>query len=268
MSSYIDPKNQTLLWNLIHKNPLLYNVFPPNDYNNQLKSNWFKNIISQIYTTLPKNIPNELLLEKNKETLLLMNNNLKKNTMNNSVNQNTPTIQSQNEPIYSRNQKDNSINNDFQEREKEYEMMMKKPVVEEISFKENSNDGVIKNMDELIQQQLRERENDLERISKTYQSIQTPPKLNIKENIPEKELTIVDLNEKHEKKSVSWGTPSVIEYNHLLEIKIDELNKKYNDLTDYLKGCIPDFVTNFSNRTAVKNILYENIQKIENENNK
>jgi hypothetical protein len=262
MSSYIDPKNQTLLWNLIHKNPLLHNVFPPNDYNNDLKNNWFKNIISQIYSTLPKNMPNELLLEKNKQTLLVMNNELKKN-INASNNQSAPIIQNQTESIYSRNQPDHSINNDFQQRQKEYEMMMKKPVVEEISFKENSNDGVIKNMDELIQQQLRERENDLERISKTYLSIQTPPKLNINENIPEKELYIVDLNEKQEKKSVSWGTPSIIEYNHLLETKIDELNKKYDDLMDYLKTCMPDFITNFSNRTTVKNILYENIDKIE-----
>jgi len=262
MSSYIDPKNQTLLWNLIHKNPLLHNVFPPNDYNNDLKNNWFKNIISQIYSTLPKNIPNEVLLEKNKETLLVMNNELKKN-INASNNQSAPIIQNQTESIYSRNQPDHSINHDFQQRQKEYEMMMKKPVVEEISFKENSNDGVIKNMDELIQQQLRERENDLERISKTYSSIQTPPKLNIKENIQEKELLIVDLNEKQEKKSVSWGTPSIIEYNHLLETKIDELNKKYDDLMDYLKTCMPDFITNFSNRTTVKNILYENIDKIE-----
>jgi hypothetical protein len=192
-----------------------------------------------------------------------MNNDLKKNT-NNVVNQSTPIIQNQTE--YTRNQPDNSINNDFQKRQKEYEMMMKKPVVEEISFEENSNDGVIKNMDELIQQQLRERENDLERISKNYQSIQTPPKLNIKENIEEKELTIVDLNEKSEKKSVSWGTPSIIEYNHLLETKIDELNKKYDDLVDYLKIYMPDFITNFSNRTLMKNIMNENIQKIENDN--
>ena len=268
MTSYIDPKNQTLLWNLIHKNPLLHNVFPPDDYNNQLKNNWFKNMISQIYSTLPKNIPNELLLEKNKQTLLLMNNDLKKNIKSNVLIQNTPIIQNQTESIYTRNQPDDSINNDFQQRQKEYEMMMKKPVVEEISFKETSNDGVIKNMDELIQQQLRERENDLERISKTYQSIQTPSKLNIKENIPEKELSIVDLNEKQEKKSVSWGTPSIIEYNHLLETKIDELNKKYDDLVDYLKTCMPEFITNFSNRTTVKNILYENIHKIENKNNK
>jgi hypothetical protein len=261
MNSYIDPKNQTLLWNTIHKHPSIYVVFPNDPYSNNIKNNWFKNIISQIYSNLPSTISKETLLEKNKETLSVMNQDLK-NRMN------TTNIQNiQNEPIYSRNQKDNSINNDFQQRQKEYELMMKKPVVEEISFKENSNDGVIKNMDELIQQQLREREQDLQRISKTYESIQIPPKLNIKENIPEKELTVVDLpimeTEKIEKKSVSWGSSSIIEYNHLLETKLDELNKKYDELFDYLKSCIPNFVSNFSNRKIIKNILDENIQKIE-----
>jgi len=263
MNPYIDPKNQTLLWNTIHKNPSILLVFPNETYHNE-KNTWFKNIISQVYSTLPKVISNQTLLEKNKQTLLLMNNELK----NRIINRNKQNEPNQNEPIYSRNQKDDSINNQYEQRQKEYEFMMKKPVVEEISFKENSNDSVIKNMDELIQQQLREREEDLERISKTYESIQTPPKLNIKENIEKKELTVVNLpveinKPETEKKSVSWGTPSVIEYNHMLETKLDILNQKYDDLLDYLKSYIPDFTTNFSNRTTVKNILYENIQKIE-----
>lgn len=262
MNPYIDTKNQTLLWNTIHKHPSIYVVFPNDAYYNNKKNNWFKNIISQIYSTLPMVVTKEILLEKNKETLSIMNQDLKNNNnlLNNAVN---PT-NIQNETIYSRNQKDNSINNDFQQRQKEYELMMKKPVVEEISFKENANDGVIKNMDELIQQQLREREQDLQRISKTYESIQIPEKLNIKENIPEKDLAIVDLEiEKNEKKSVSWGTPSIIEYNHMLETKLDELNKKYDDLFDYLKSCIPNFGLNFSNRNVIKNIMDENIHKIE-----
>lgn len=259
MNPYIEPKNQTLLWNTIHKNPSIYVVFPNDPYYNNKKNNWFKNIISQIYSTLPMVITKEILLEKNKETISMMNQYLK--NMNSVVNNPTNI---QNDTIYSRNQKDNSINNDFQQRQKEYELMMKNPVVEEISFKENSNDGVIKNMDELIQQQLREREQDLERISKTYESIQLPEKLNIKENISEKELAIVDLGiEKNEKKSVSWGTPSIIEYNHILETKLDELNKKYDDLFDYLKTCIPNFGVNFSNRNIIKNIMDETIDKIE-----
>lgn len=261
MSSYIHHKNQTLLWDMIHKNPNINSVFPNNSYHLNLKNNWFKNIISQIYSTLPQNISNVLLLEKNKETLFIMNNDLKQKIQN--------TNQS-NEPIYSRNEKDTSLNNQFEQRQKEYELMMKKPLVEEISFKEEINDGIIKNMDELIQQQLREREKDIQNITKNYDSkiitpsVELPSKLNIQENIPKKELNIVNLPSVSEKKSVSWGNDSIIEYNTILENKIEELNKKYDTLLDFLHHKLPNFMSDFSNRKIIQNIVNENIEKIEN----
>lgn len=243
MSTYIHPNNQTLLWNILHKNPLISQISPSS------KNNWFKNIISQIYSTLPPTISNEVLLNKNKETLAFMINDLKK-----------PVNEPINEPIYSRNEKEYTITNELEERQKEYERMMKKPVIEEISFKEDSNDGVIKNMDELIQKQLRERELDLERISKTYESLDdSKKKLNIKEIIKD-ELVIVNLPT--EKKSVSWGTDSTIEYHFILETKIDELNKKYDHLLEYIERCIPNFTRDFEERNIVKDILSENIEII------
>ena len=243
MSTYIHPNNQTLLWNLLHKNPLISQISPSS------KNNWFKNIISQIYSTLPPTISNEVLLNKNKETLVFMINDLKKRIK-----------EPINEPIYSRNEKDTSITNEYEERQKEYERMMKKPVVEEISFKEDSNDGVIKNMDELIQKQLREREHDLERISKTYESLgDSKKKIDIKEIIKD-ELVIVNLPT--EKKSVSWGKDSVTEYNYILETKIDELNKKYDDLLEYLERCSPNFTKDFEERKIIKDLLSEKIEII------
>ena len=228
MSLYIEEKNQTLLWNLINKNPLLSTTFPIISQ----KTEWFKTILSKIYSTLPPTISNETLLIKNKETLSLMINDLKS-----KMNQ---------QPIYTRNQKEPiTINNQFEERQKEYESMMKKPAVEEVSFKEESTDGVIKNMDELIQKQLREREEDLQRISKQYQNIpDNKPILDIKETIPTDDIQIEDIE--MEKKKVSWGTNSVIEtdkYN-ILE-KLEELTKKYDDLLKYLDKRIPNFINDY-----------------------
>ena len=240
MSLYIEEKNQTLLWNLINKNALLSTIFPIISQ----KTEWFKTILSKIYSTLPPTISNETLLIKNKETLSLMINDLKSR-----MNQ---------QPIYTRNQKEPiTINNQFEERQKEYESMMKKPVVEEISFKEESNDGVIKNMDELIQKQLREREQDLQRISKQYQNIpDNKPILDIKETISTDDIQIEDIE--MEKKKVSWGTNSVIEtdkYN-ILE-KLEELTKKYDDLLKYLDKCIPNFINDYKemNDSSGNNII-------------
>jgi hypothetical protein len=272
MTSYIDHKNQTLLWSMIHKNPHINTVFPNDPYHLNMKNNWFKNMISQVYSTLPQNISNPLLLEKNKQTLLLMNNDLKQKI------QNTTQINLSNEPIYSRNEKDSSINTQFEERQKEYELMTKKPLVEEISFKEELNDNVIKNMDELIQQQLREREKDLQNITKNYDSkmpsvtssvsIGLPSKLSIQENIPKKELNVVNLSSVSEKKTVSWGNESIIEYNTILETKIEELNKKYDTLLEFLHDKLPNMMMDFSNRKIIETIVYENIEKIVFQNKK
>lgn len=244
MSIYIHPNNQTLLWNLLHKNPLISQI------SQSSKNDWFKQIISQIYSTLPPTISNDVLLNKNKETLAFMINDLKKRIK---------------EPVYER---ENTITSEYEERQKEYERMMKKPVIEEISFKEESNDGVIKNMDELIQKQLREREMDLERISKTYELLDDKTtesktnekkKIDIKETIKD-ELGIVNLP--IEKKSVSWGKDSVTEYHFILETKIDELNKKYDDLLEYLERRIPNFAKDLEERKIIKDILFENIEII------
>jgi len=254
MSNYIHPNNQTLLWNLLHKNPLISQI------SQSSKNDWFKQIISQIYSTLPPTISNDVLLNKNKETLAFMINDLKKRIK---------------EPVVER---EYTITSEYEERQKEYERMMKKPVVEEISFKEESNDGVIKNMDELIQKQLREREQDLERIYKTYELLDDKitdkkipdkkipdkktnenKKLDIKETIKD-ELGIVNLP--IEKKSVSWGKDSITEYNYILETKIDELNKKYDDLLEYLERRIPNFTKDLEERKIIKDILSEKIEII------
>jgi hypothetical protein len=251
MSLYIDPKNQTLLWNILHKNPIIYAVFPTNSQLSQKnKNNWFKNIISQIYSTLPQNITKEELLNVNKETLRRMINDMKPRPS---------------ETAYI--PKNASVNDDFSKRQKEYELMTKKPRVEEVSFIENAKDDVIKNMDELIQEQLRSREQDLQKISKTYPSIEKRLTLDIKETI--EGVPVIDLsplNDKKEdglKKTVSWGSNTTVEYHSLLETRIEELNKKYDDLLEYLEYRIPNFLSEFSERKIYKEILSEQIERIE-----
>lgn len=235
MSIYIDPKNQTLLWNLIHKNPMISTVFPVHLQSS--KNNWFKKRIEEIYSTLPPTISTEVLFQKNKETLAILINDLS-------------------EPLYSRNKPNVSINDQYEERQKEYEEMTKKPVVEEISFKEEKNDGVIKNMDELIQQQLREREQDLQRISKTYNH-------ELKELKESKDELLSVINVPIEKKTVKWGTDNIIDYNFILETKIDELNQKYDHLLEYIERRIPNFIKDLDERKEIKELLSEKIEIIE-----
>lgn len=277
MSLYIEPKNQKILWELIHKNPSLSIIFPNDSTSQKNKELWFKNIISKFYTTLPPNITPAMLLDINKETLTIMSRDLyNKCNMEKKVNQEKIS-----EPIYSRNisseNRVETLNREFSERQKEYERMTQKPIVPEVSFQEKKDDGVIKNMDELIQKQLREREEDLSKITKTFQQNQQnvgfienkPPILSIKEEI-KMDFSDIIQNEESTKKRVTWNID--VEEKKAsqsipikIEVKMEELTQKISLLMEFLEKKIPDFqkeYESFSTKKVVREILEEEIDKI------
>ena len=280
MSLYIDPRNQKLLWELIHKNPYLMTVFPPKDnFSQKNKEIWFKTIISNTYATLPPNITSPMLLDINKETLTIMNRDLYQRC--------NIEKKKDNEPIYSRNinseNRVETLNREFSERQKEYERMTQKPAIPEVSFEEKKDDGVIKNMDELIQKQLREREEDLNKITKTFQqngqSIGIPeskpsissirPILSIQEEI-KMDFSDIIQNEEPTKKRVSWNfdveekkTNQSIPIK--IEMKMEELTQKISLLMEFLEKKIPDFqkeYENFSTKKIIREILEEEMERI------
>lgn len=276
MSIYIEPKNQKILWELIHKNPHIPIIFPNDNISQKNKELWFKNIISKFYTTLPPNITPAMLLDINKETLTIMSRDLyNKRNMEKKINQENTV-----EPIYSRNMSSenriDSLNREFSERQKEYERMTQKPTVPEVSFQEKKDDGVIKNMDELIQKQLREREEDLNKITKTFQQNQSPgfsgnkpPILSIQEEI-KMDFSEIIQNEESAKKRVTWDididekkTSQSIPIK--IEVKMEELTQKISLLMEFLEKKIPDFqkeYESFSTKKIVREILEEEIEKI------
>jgi len=271
MSKFIDPKNQTLLWQTIQKHPYTAQVFPPG--NDQNKTQWFKNNISEVYSqNQTTTLSNQQLLELNKAVLrkmieemrqiiqpverppVLNNNNNYNNNNNNLLDQPQYSIDS--DRSYSRESilqdKTTLFQRDLENRQKEYEQSFQKPTPPPLEF-EKSNDSVIQNMDELIAIQLRERENDLKRISQT---LPKPPNMNETKNIdttniiPKKnplnirsetdENIKIDILELPAKKQVSWNISDA------LESKIEELTQKYTKLLDFLEKNIPNFQKEFS----------------------
>jgi hypothetical protein len=278
MSLYIEPKNQKLLWEMIHKNPSLSLIFPPNSpISQKSKDEWFKSIISKMYSTLPQNITPIMLLNTNKETLTIMNRDLQnKFGLEKKVLEKEKTV----EPIYSRNaisgNRVETLNREFSERQKEYERMTQKPVVPEVSFEEKREDGVIKNMDELIQKQLREREEDLNKITKTFQenqeTIRIPsnsPILSIKEEI-KMDFSEMIQSEEPAKKRVSWNIDVEEKRTNQtlpvkIEMKMEDLSQKIELLMEFLEKKIPDFqkeYESFSTKKIVREILEEELEKI------
>jgi len=277
MSLYIDPKNQRILWETIHKNPLISTIFPNDEISLKRKEIWFKNVISKMYSEMPKEISREMLWNKNKETLTIMNFELhkgKNQMMGPSNHVETPINKPQS--VYSRNaiseNRSELLNREYLDRQKQYEQMVQKPNLPEVSFEEKAEDEVIKNMDELIRKQLKEREDDIKTITQSFQQTPSPvknPTLSIGEEIAHIDPIDVIHREEPIKKRVSWNIDNDIDNAKPnpkeFEVKIEELSQKVSALMDFLETKFPNFQEEyqlFSTKKIIREILEEEIDKI------
>lgn len=173
MALYIKPENQILLWKTMNK-VQLFNQIPQNE-----RENWFKNIIQMFYEN-NKNykISSKNLKELNKQTInhmiqklnTLFNSNTKNNLNYDKISNNQDFISVNNttdvmQPIPTiKNTRQSDYSMEYENRQKEYERMMKKDIPPEPIFKEQTEDTAIDNMDELIKQQMQQRELDIQQI--------------------------------------------------------------------------------------------------------
>lgn len=189
MSLFIEPSNQNLLWEMIHRNTQLNQVFE----NQHDKQQWFKQIISNKYQTLNNEVlSRERLSSINKEVLSSMWSGLQNILIEKNTRVNTETNSQINalESTYSRSlPKQDSYNSTFENRQKEYNEMFQRPVPTDIDFTEKQDDEAITNMNELIEKAKREREQEYTQYSPPSL---IPPKslsLNIQEDISENLIT-------------------------------------------------------------------------------
>jgi hypothetical protein len=140
MSLYIHPENQTLLWNTLQKNPKFHNLTIN-------KQEWFSNIIKAFYENIQYLPPltSQDLLQINRQTITYMMEEI--NTLLND------------RPKFTESKK---VVSDFNMRQQEYEASLKPKVPPIADFSEKINDDAIQNMDELLQQQIRQRDYDVE----------------------------------------------------------------------------------------------------------
>lgn len=200
--AYIHPDNQTLLWNTIQKAP----NFEKLGIN---KTQWFKSIIKEFYDHEGKSIRNQIDLQNiNKSTIAYMVHALK---------QMSTTLPSTSGSV----ERITQYNDEFNNRQKEYEMMNAKPPPPQMDqVNEKIADEAITNMDELIRQQLAQRELELKMFGQSPQQIQPAA---VKSETASIEPIAV------EKKSVTW--------NHDIDRKeIDELREMLLQLKDTVES--------------------------------
>lgn len=138
MSLFISTENQQLLYGMIHKTPEI-NVFSTVEEKNV----WFRSIIESFFKKMPAIMTRDNLKEVNREVLGFMLNSLRSQPSNVPP----PTrLLKREQPVEAR----------------EYTAFFDLPKPKIIDFSEKIEDSVITNMDELIEQQKRLRERELQ----------------------------------------------------------------------------------------------------------
>jgi len=157
-NQYITVENQTLLWKTIQRSPQFVNNTVAIN-----REQWFSSIIKQFYENIksPKMTVAELK-SLNQQTIAYMVGDLKR--IESMYTQ--PPISAPSQPSTPMNfetpQSRMSMYNDqFNARQQEYANMGKPPAPPIANFSEKVEDDAITNMDELLQQQIKQREYDV-----------------------------------------------------------------------------------------------------------
>ena len=175
-SLFLDKNNQQLLWEMIHKSPLIQQVFTPEHASQIQKEQWFMHSIKEIHQRNPTIQSREQLMILNRSSLQYLLQSLqkmqqpmqKKVSFHENISSTSSydragqdstysvnTQYSRNQPLSYSRQEDA-----FQERKRQYDSMLEKKTPPDVQFTEKE-DTAISNMDELLEQQRKLRELDL-----------------------------------------------------------------------------------------------------------
>jgi len=260
MALYVSAQNQKLLWDVLHKNPLISQVFP-NPSQQRQKEEWFKSVIQLFYEQNKyRNIKVRELNDVNRETLIYMTTKLRE-YLAPRAQTNTPIATPTNTnistpPIVPDNRQD-FFNQQFSARQKEYEQMNEKKIPETIEFSDKLEDEPISNMEDLIKQHMRMREDELKQyappppLPSTGSGIE-PIKIDNKTNIV---LEAVDIAEAKPKKTVRWTSEAEQRDEQTANQKQIETNMANNEIETFKA-----FMLEMSSKIEIIMMEIENIK--------
>jgi hypothetical protein len=276
MALFIHNKNQELLWNVINKTQIFQLVFSYSK-NNEPEL-WFRAHIQQYYQKIQNKILSvEELNSCNHEMVAIMMNNLKSFSENNGnavLQQNhQPPQQMVQQLPHTVENKQELYSRQFNERQKEYELMNTKPTPPIPDINNNIKDEAISNMDELIKLHMQQREAEMKQFAPqpiTQTPLENSFKINnnIKITSTNENITLmpdVVLNETDKpRKNVSWSDNNESEkiyqylHNEMNDLKTQVLNiaNSFHSFQEEMRI----FMNNFSNKQQV----VDNVNNVEN----
>ena len=247
MALYVVKENQEMLWNIINNNTFVQQYFAKVGVDK--KPQWFRDIISKFYE---QNSGQKMSINDlhtiNKSTIAYMINDIRvqeAKSIPGYVDSDAYRFQSNGiytPPIVPDNRKE-MYTNQFDQRQKEYQQMTEKKAPKEIDFRDNvEKDTAITNMDELMKQQLLQRERELD-IYKPKDNIihgsQTPTiKIDNSANIQfeiDEVSDVEDVEMTVTKKAVTWKDDQKQSENVNVQKQLDELNSKYHEASQQIQ---------------------------------
>jgi len=274
MALFIHNKNQELLWNVINKTQIFQLVFAYSK-NNEPEL-WFRAHIQQYYQKIQNiSLTSENLNNCNHEIIAIMLNNLKSFSENlgqpqQQQHQQIPPQQFQQQPQtqlpYTVENKQELYSRQFNERQKEYELMNTKPAPPVPDINNNIKDDAISNMDELIKLHMQQREAEMKQYS-PLPLVQPPLENTFKPNnikIADNNENIrlipdaVFINEENKlKKNVSWSDDNV---NTINEKMYENLHKDYEELKTQVLTISNNFNSFQEEMRTFMSVIVNNIQ--------
>ena len=246
MALYVVKENQELLWNIINNNTFVHQYFTK--IGTDKKPGWFRDIISKFYEqSQGQKLTITDLHNINKSTIAYMIDDIRKEeskTIPGYVDTDSFRFQSNGiytPPMETDNRKE-MYASQFDQRQQEYHNMMEKKPPKEIDFREKSNeDAALTNMDELMKQQLlqRERELDIYKPASAALVDEQPASLKI-DNSSNIQIEMEEIDDVEEvkmtvdipptKKSVSWEDGDIPPVNEEIQRQVDAIDTKYTEL--------------------------------------
>ena len=285
MALFIQPENQNILWEMVNKLPLCNTVFPISGNGSQFKEQWFREIIQECYYSLPQNISRNDLYKINRDVLSRMMNNLVSLSSKNTAN----IIEHGNNRVDNRgnNRVDNRGNNRLELNKQsdfvsQYNSMFEIQKPKPIDFSEKIDDDVITNMSELIENQRKMRELEIQEFSsviKPVDSLQNNKiNINILEDVPiQSQIILADKIQSVDKKHVRFDLlendskeVSTKDFKELSR-KIDNLDDKITSIFNILQNIILDKSNVLDNKQSNvldnKQLIHPNLNDNDNSDN-
>ena len=226
MALFINPENQNILWEMVNKVPLCSAIFPPGSQNQ--KNNWFKGIIQDYYNRIPPNISRNDLYKINRDVLSTMVKSLQSISNANSIVDPYPNTM----PIDKNMLRTQRGPQNFEERKLQYDSLFQIRKPDQIDFTEKLDDDVITNMEELVANQRKIRELDLQEFSPkmTEEAIQLQKPPQIQKHVR------FDLSGGDE---VAANDKTIKQENIFLRQKIENMEDKITQILSLLQTLVP-----------------------------